>query len=120
MLDIKPKNILYSKSELLSRHQQELEHNKEIHELRKKYIPKIYRLIKRWLLFLGIFLSAYTLVLACVNAILKTSIQILPGYVLVALLGMSTAIVFGLFVIAANWLYPNAKKHKCTYNSPSP
>lgn len=85
------------------------QYDDDIHELRKKYLPKIYFLIISWFAFIAIGFSLYTTGIFILELRAKSYIQILPGYVIVAFLTTSTANVIGLFVICARWLYPNKK-----------
>lgn len=88
-------------AEQLLRHSAAAEkRRKELHDLRKEVLPKLYSLAKWWLGFV-------------VTVIFLQGVK--PEFlryfhwsdpVIIALLTTSTATVLGMFGIAANWLFP--------------
>lgn len=107
MLD--PENKLKLSKYKLTRQEQ---YDDDIHELRKKYLPKIYSLIILWFAFIILGFTTYTIGIFLLEMHTKFYVQILPGYVIVAFLTTSTANIIGLFVVCARWLYPQNKKIK--------
>ena len=71
--------------------------SREIHEIRKTYVQKLFVLIVCWLL-----LTAFVLTLAGFH----DCGLILSDNVLIALITSTTANVLGLFYVVAKWLYP--------------
>ena len=69
---------------------------RDIHELRKEYIPKLFVLILAWLAVVVIFLWK----------VAEGPYFYLSDSVLITLITTTTINVLGIFLIAANWLFP--------------
>ena len=76
----------------------EIGRQRDYHGLRNEYIPKLYKLIVVWLLFVAFC------ILATGFGFMKLS-----DSVLIAFITTTTATVIALFVIVANWLFPKQK-----------
>lgn len=83
--------------------QQEISHNNDVHELRKKYVKKIYRLIKKYLIVLAVFIA--------IQAVCKVFNVAFGAAVIIAVLTTTTMNVLGIFYIVTHWLFPNPKNH---------
>lgn len=77
------------------RFQDETDHWKDIYELRKEYIPKLFLMVVCWLIFVGM----------CIFAV-GAGIFRLSDAVTIALVTTTTATVIGIFLIVAKWLFP--------------
>lgn len=75
----------------------------ELHDTRKQYIGKLFRLITAWL--------AIVILLVALNATLKNFFT-LADSVLIAFITSTTVSVIALFVIVAKWLFPSANDDK--------
>src|SRR5713226_1052614 len=75
-----------------------LQQEREIHDLRKEYLPKLFYLVCGWLIVV-------------VLLVLATSLRwiVLSDSVLIAFITSTTVSVIGLFLIAGRWLYPQGK-----------
>ena len=80
---------------------QDLCHKDEIHELRKVYVDKIYKLIKNYLVIIALFI--FTQALASFYG------KALSASIIVAVLTTTTANILGIFYIVTHWLYPAHK-----------
>lgn len=75
----------------------------ELHDTRKQYIGKLFRLITAWL--------AIVILLVALSATLKNFFS-LADSVLIAFITSTTVSVIALFVIVAKWLFPSANNEK--------
>lgn len=82
-----------------------------LHALRTEYVPKLYRIIKYW-----IILVAIVVVVSCIsmpffnNPTCPNCLTFkLSENVLIAFITSTTATVVGLFYLVAKWLYPADK-----------
>lgn len=102
--------------------QEEYLHQKEMHALerqsvrqdireRKKYANKIFWMISVWLVavFLLLILCGVEHWRCCGNEMFSFK---LSDSVLLAIVGGTTANVLGLFIVVANYLFPNTKHQK--------
>lgn len=71
---------------------------RDVHALRKEYVPKLFKLILGWLLSVLVFVG-----LAAVG------LFHLSDGVLIAFITSTTVSVIGIFLIAAHWLFPKSK-----------
>jgi len=83
-------------------------------EERKNYANKSFKLVCRWLL--GVFVILIfqgflnqPIKLSLFNTLFDLSFK-LPDSVLLAVVGGTTASVIGIFLVVANYLFPNPKK----------
>lgn len=83
---------------------QRLNHNQDLHDLRKEYLNKIYGLIITYLIVIGV-LIVVQIVLKCLNKALNDS-------VLITILITTTANVLGIFYIVTKWLFPDPSREK--------
>jgi hypothetical protein len=77
----------------------ENERLRDVHELRKEYIPRLFGLTCVWLVVVTVFLWR---VAGGWNFYLSDN-------VLIALITSTTINVIGIFLIAARWLFPTQK-----------
>lgn len=68
---------------------------REIHDLRKGYLPKLFRLVCAWLIVVVLLVTASSL-----------GWITLSDKVLIAFITSTTVSVLGLFHVAGRWLYP--------------
>lgn len=91
------------------------ERKKEIHGLRKEYVPRLFYMIVWWLLAVAafVFLTGYS-----ADNLNNPDCQInctrfkLSDNVLIAFITTTTATVIGVFVIVAKWLFPSPDDKK--------
>jgi len=76
----------------------ELEAAKDVHALRKEYIPKLFYLTVGWLSTVLVFVG-----------LVARGIFVLSDKVLIALITSTTVSVIGIFMLAAKWLFPHKK-----------
>jgi hypothetical protein len=76
----------------------ELDESKDVHALRKEYIPKLFKLILAWLVSVLVFI-----------ALTAVGWFHLSDGVLIAFITSTTVSVIGIFLIAAHWLFPKSK-----------
>ncbi len=72
---------------------------RDYHDLRNEYIPKLYQLIVVWLVFVALCVIASGL-----------GFMKLSDAVLIAFITTTTATVISLFVIVAKWLFPSKEE----------
>ncbi|MFL6373346.1 MAG: hypothetical protein ACJ73D_01645 [Pyrinomonadaceae bacterium] len=91
--------------------QAKVDRDSALHSLRTEYVPKLYRIIKYW-----IILVAIVVVVSCTslpffnNPACPSCISFrLSENVLIAFITSTTATVVGLFYLVAKWLYPADK-----------
>jgi len=87
---------LFDKKVRLAFHQRELRQIDDLIKARTKYADKIYRLVVRWLICIGILLVLQGFHIFSFS---------LPEKVLLALIGGTTLNVIGIFTIVANFLF---------------
>lgn len=81
-----------------------LKEREDNHELRQKYLDKLFRMIKLWLFF-----NAFIILAQGITLTFKPYFSIsfmLERSTIIAVLTTTTATVLGLFGIAARWLFP--------------
>lgn len=76
----------------------ELQHAKDLHEIRKKYTGRLFWLIVAWLSVVIIFVT--------LTATIKPYFN-LADSVLIAFITSTTISVLGLFILVAKWLFPS-------------
>jgi len=76
----------------------ENEELKDVHALRKEYIPKLFYLTVGWLITVLVFVG-----------LVARGFFVLSDKVLIALITSTTVSVIGIFMLAAKWLFPYRK-----------
>ncbi len=82
----------------------------DLHELRNKYLKKIYNLMVGWLVFVALILLVDAIALKKSDHWWNLSWIVrefdISDSVMISLLSSTTAAVIGVFVIVAKWLFP--------------
>lgn len=80
-------------------------------ELRRDYTPKLFRLVRWWLVFAAAFLVVASLPPIRFTAKgFRWHLELeASDVVLVALLGQATATIIGLFIVVARWIFPERR-----------
>jgi hypothetical protein len=86
-----------------------------LHTLRTEYIPKLYKIIKNWIILVAIVVVVSCITLPFFNNPNCQQYCVsfrLSDNVLIAFITSTTATVVGLFYLVAKWLYPTGESKK--------
>lgn len=105
--------LVQREEEALKQTKQQTQHTEEIHDTRKTYTQKLYRINLWWIIVVAAYVFFTGVRFPHFNDPNCQEICFaftLSENILIAFITSTTATVIGIFIIVANWLYPSARK----------